>query len=103
VEILAVVGIIAAFALVCAVIYPVRRLLQRKGRDLNFVDPHYPDSMQAVPGNPDMTPPGRPYPVKDTSLSRDDDATNPQPAGSLPEPPPPPPAAVPLFSHSNVR
>jgi hypothetical protein len=67
-EILAVIGIIAAFPSVCAAIYWVGRSLQRKGHDLNFVDPRYPDSMQAVPGNRDVTPPGRPYPDSDTSL-----------------------------------
>ena len=76
-EILAVIGIIAAFALVCAAIYRVGRSLQRKGHDLNFIDPHYPDSMQAAPGNRDVTPPGRPYPDDDTSLFRDDDTTPP--------------------------
>jgi hypothetical protein len=76
-EILAVIGIIAAFALVCAAIYWVGRSLQRKGHDLNFVDPRYPDSMQAVPGNRDVTPPGRPYPDSDTSLFLDDDEKNP--------------------------
>jgi|GEM_PF-2950102 hypothetical protein len=76
-EILAVIGIIAAFALVCAAIYWVGRSLQRKGRDLNFVDPRYPDSMQAVPGNRDVTPPGRPYPDNNTSLFLDDDEKNP--------------------------
>ena len=75
-EILAVIGIIAAFALVCAAIYRVGRSLRRKGHDLNFVDPRYPDSMQAVPGNRDVTPPGRPYPDNDTSLVRDDDEKN---------------------------
>jgi len=75
-EILAVLGIIAAFAVVCAAIYQVGRSLQRKGHDLNFVDPHYPDSMQATPGNRDSTPPGRSYPDDDTSLFLDDD-TNP--------------------------
>lgn len=75
-EILAVIGIIAAFALVCAAIYRVGRSLQRKGHDLNFVDPRYPDSMQAAPGNRDVTPPGRPYLDDDTSLFLDDD-TNP--------------------------
>ena len=34
-EILAVIGIIAAFASVCAAIYWVGRSLQRKGHDLN--------------------------------------------------------------------
>ena len=76
-EILAVVGIIAAFAVVCAAIYWFGRSLQRKGHDLNFVDPHYPDSMQAVPGNRDVTPPWRPYPDNDTSLFLDDDEKNP--------------------------
>jgi hypothetical protein len=56
-EILAVIGIIAAFALVCVAIYWVGRSLQRKGHDLNCVDPRYPDSMQAVPGNREVTPP----------------------------------------------
>jgi hypothetical protein len=70
-EILAVLGIIAAFAVICAVIYRVGRSLQRKGRDLTFVDPHYPDSMQAAPGNLDMTPPSRPHP--DDSLFHDDE------------------------------
>jgi hypothetical protein len=58
-EILAVIGIIAAFVAVCAAIYWVGRSLQRKGHDLNFVDPRYPDCMQAVPGDRDVTPPGR--------------------------------------------
>jgi hypothetical protein len=75
-EILAVIGIIAAFSLVCAAIYLVGRSLQRKGHDLNFVDPRYPDSMQAAPGNRDVTPPGRRRPDDDTSLFLDDD-TNP--------------------------
>ena len=57
-QILAVAGIIAAFVLVCLVIYRVGRSLQRRGRDLTFIDPRYPDSMQAVPGNLDITPPG---------------------------------------------
>jgi hypothetical protein len=76
-EILAVIAIIAAFALICVAIYRVGRSLQRKGHDLNFVDPRYPDSMQAVPGNRDVTPPGRPYPDDDTSLFLDDDEKNP--------------------------
>jgi hypothetical protein len=76
-ETLAVIGIIAAFALVCAAIYRVVRSLQRKGHDLNFVDPRYPDSMQAAPGTRDGTPPGRPYPDDDTSLFVDDDEENP--------------------------
>jgi hypothetical protein len=75
-EILAVIGIIAAFALVCAAIYRVGRSLQSKGHDLTFVDPRYPDSMQAAPGNRDVRPPGRPYPDDDASLFLDDD-TNP--------------------------
>ena len=75
-EILAVVGIIAAFAVVCAAIYWFGRSLQRRGHDLNFVDPRYPDSMQAAPGNRDVTPPGRRRPDDDTSLFLDDD-TNP--------------------------
>jgi hypothetical protein len=70
-EILAVLGIIAVFAVICAVIYRVGRSLQRKGRDLTFVDPRYPDSMQAVPGNLDVTPPRRPHP--DDSLFQDDE------------------------------
>jgi hypothetical protein len=78
-EILAVIGVIAAFALACAVIYRVGRSLQRNGHDLNFVDPRYPDSMQAVPGNRDVTPPGRPYPENDTSLFRDDETNPPGP------------------------
>jgi hypothetical protein len=73
VQVLAVAGIIAAFAVVCAAIYVAARALQRRGRDLTFVDPRYPDSMQAVPGNLDITPRGRPYPEDDTSLFRDDD------------------------------
>jgi hypothetical protein len=72
-----VIGIVAAFALVCAAVYWFGRSLQRKGRDLNFVDPRYPDSMQAAPGNRDVTPPDRPYPDDDTSLFLDDDDTNP--------------------------
>lgn len=50
-QILAVAGIVAAFAVACLVIYLVGRSLQRRGRDLAFFDPHYPDSMQAVPGH----------------------------------------------------
>ena len=34
-EILAVIGIIAAFAVVCGAIYRVGRSLQRKGHDIN--------------------------------------------------------------------
>jgi hypothetical protein len=76
-QVLAVTGIIAAFAVACAVIYLAARALQRGGRDLTFVDPRYPDSMQAVPGNLDITPRGRPYPEDDTSLFRDDDGDDP--------------------------
>ncbi len=76
-EILAVIGIIASFAVVCAAIHRVARSLQRKGHDLNFVDPPYPHSMQAGPGNRDVTPPGRPYPDDDTSLFLNDDDENP--------------------------
>ena len=76
-QVLAVAGIIAAFAVACAAIYVAARALQRRGRDLTFVDPRYPDSMQAVPGNLDITPRGRPYPEDDTSLFRDDDGDDP--------------------------
>jgi hypothetical protein len=38
----------------------------------------YPDSMQAVPGNRDVTPPGRPYPDSDTSLFLDDEKNPPE-------------------------
>lgn len=76
-EILAVIGIIATFALVCAAIYRVGRSLQRNGHDLNFVDPRYPDSMQSAPGNRDVTPPARPYPDDDTSLFLDDEENPP--------------------------
>jgi hypothetical protein len=55
-QILAVAGIVAAFAVACLVIYLVGRSLQRRGRDLTFFDPHYPDSMQAAPGKVDITP-----------------------------------------------
>jgi hypothetical protein len=64
-QVLAVAGIIAAFVLACAAIYVAGRALQRRGRDLTFVDPGYPDSMQAVPGNLDITRPGRPHPEED--------------------------------------
>jgi hypothetical protein len=47
-QVLAVGGIVAAFAALCAAIYLVGRSLQRSGRDLSFVDPRYPDSMQAA-------------------------------------------------------
>jgi hypothetical protein len=40
-QILAVAGIVAAFA----VAYLVGRSPQRRGRDLTFFDPHYRDSM----------------------------------------------------------
>jgi hypothetical protein len=42
--------------LVCFAIYLVGRSLQRKGRDLTFIDPGYPDSMQAAPGKVDIRP-----------------------------------------------
>jgi hypothetical protein len=71
-QVLAVAGIIAAFALACAAIYVAGRALQRRGRDLTFVDPRYPESMQAVPRNLDITPPGRLHPEGETSLFRDD-------------------------------
>lgn len=75
-QILAVAGVVGAFALACGVIYLVGRSLQRRGRDLTFIDPHYPDSMQAVQAkvNP---PPGWPYPHDDTSLVTDDDDKSP--------------------------
>jgi hypothetical protein len=76
-QVLAVAGIIATFALACAAIFVAGRALQRRGRDLTFVDPRYPDSMQAVPGNLDITPPGRPHRGDDTSLFRDDDGDDP--------------------------
>jgi hypothetical protein len=47
-QVLALGGIVAAFAALCVVIYLVGRALQRSGRDLAFVDPSYPASMQAV-------------------------------------------------------
>ena len=72
-QILAVAGVVAAFALVCAVVYRVGRSLQRRGRDLAFIDPHYPDSMQAVQPNLDISPPGSPYPHDDTSFTGHDD------------------------------
>jgi hypothetical protein len=76
-QILAVAGIVAAFAVACLVIHLVGRSLQRRGRDLTFFDPHYPDSMQAVPGKVDITPPGWPNPHDDTSLITDDDPDSP--------------------------
>jgi hypothetical protein len=72
-QILAVAGVVAAFVLVCAVLYRVGKSLQRRGRDLAFIDPRYPDSMQAVQPNLDISPPGWPYPHDDTSLTGDDD------------------------------
>ena len=71
-QILAVSGVVGAFAVVCVVIYLVGRSLQRRGHDLTFVDPRYPDSLQAVPPKVDITPP-RPYPHDDTSLFTDAD------------------------------
>jgi hypothetical protein len=47
-QVLAVGGIVAAFAALCVATYLVGRSPQRNGRDLAFVDPRYPDSMQAV-------------------------------------------------------
>jgi hypothetical protein len=67
-QILAITGVVMAFALVCIVIYLVGRSLQRRGRDLTFVDPRYPDSMQAVDARLDISRLGRPYPQDDTSL-----------------------------------
>ena len=55
-QILAVAGIVVAFAVVCAVIWVSGRRLQRKGRDLTFVSPRYPDSMQAVQPKLDTPP-----------------------------------------------
>jgi hypothetical protein len=71
-QILAVAGIITTFALLCAAIYFVARSLQRRGRDLTFVDPRYPESMQGVQPTPNIAPPGHPYPADDTSLAADD-------------------------------
>jgi hypothetical protein len=76
-QILAIAGIVAAFAVVCLGIYLFGRSLQRRGHDLAYVDPRYPDSMQAVQPNADFLPPGRPYPHDDTSLTRDDDDQSP--------------------------
>jgi len=76
-QILAVAGIVGAFALVCGVIYLAGRSLRRKGRDLTFVDPRYPDSMQAVQAKVDLPPPGRPYTHDDTSLVTDDNDKSP--------------------------
>jgi hypothetical protein len=47
-QVLAVGGIVAAFPALCVAMYLVGRSLQRNGRDLAFVDPRYPDSIQAV-------------------------------------------------------
>jgi hypothetical protein len=66
-QVFAVAGIVAAFAMLCTVIYLVGRSPQPNGRDVTFVDPRYPDSMQAV-GTADITPPGRPYLHDHTSL-----------------------------------
>ncbi|SOX53816.1 hypothetical protein MAAFP003_2492 [Mycobacterium ahvazicum] len=72
-QILAVAGIAAAFALICLAIYLFGRYLQRRGHDLTYVDPRYPDSMQAVDPKMDVPPPGRPY----TSLTHEDDQNPP--------------------------
>ena len=71
-QILAVAGVVAAFVLACAVIYQVGRSLRRRGRDLAFIDPRYPDSMQSVQPNLDVSSPGWPYPHDDTSLATDE-------------------------------
>ena len=47
-QVVAVGGIVTAFAALCVVVYLIGRSLQRSGRDLAFVDPSHPDSMQAV-------------------------------------------------------
>jgi hypothetical protein len=47
-QVLAVGGIGAAFAALCVAMYLIGRSLQRRGHDLAFVDPSYPDSMRAV-------------------------------------------------------
>jgi hypothetical protein len=72
-RIFAIAGIVAAFALVCFAIYLFGRYLQRRGHDLTYVDPRYPDSMQAVPPKMDGPPSGQPY----TSLINDDDGQRP--------------------------
>jgi hypothetical protein len=40
----------SAFTLVCLVIYVVGQSLRRRGRDLTFIDPGYPDSMPGGAG-----------------------------------------------------
>lgn len=50
-QILAIAGIFGAFALACFLIYVVGRWLHRRGRDLTFVDPAYPESLQGTTGN----------------------------------------------------
>ena len=62
-QILAVAGIVGAFALICVAIYFFGRYLQRRGHDLSFVDPRYPDSMQQVQAK--IPPPGTQYPNDD--------------------------------------
>jgi hypothetical protein len=74
-QILAVAGVVGAFALACVVIYLVGRSLQRRGRDLTFIDPRYPDAMQGVQVK--IPPPGGPYPNDDTSLVTDEDDESP--------------------------
>lgn len=59
-QILAIAGIVAAFTLVCLGIYVAGRYLQRRGHDLTYVDPRYPDSMQAVQPKLDFPPPNQP-------------------------------------------
>lgn len=68
-QILAIAGAFGAFTLVCLVIYVVGHSLQRRGRDLTFIDPGYPDSMQAAPGKVDIRPPDSADPHDNTSLS----------------------------------
>lgn len=72
-QILASAGVVGAFALVCGGIYLLGRSLQRRGGDLTFVDPHYPDSMQAVQPKLNFPLPGLSYAHDDTSLSTDDE------------------------------
>jgi hypothetical protein len=76
-QILTVAGIVGVFSLICGVIYLVGRSLQRRGRNLTFVDPRYPDSLQAAQPNVDISPRGRPYAHDDTSLVADDDESPP--------------------------
>jgi hypothetical protein len=64
-QVFAVAGIVTTFAMLCTVIYLVGRSLQRRGRDLTFVDPRY---LHASGGDADITPPGRPYLHDDTRL-----------------------------------